>query len=124
MFLDFLTLAHFLQSSMLTRTEMLGCAAASSEARAQDADRAALAGTGLEGLFDTSPTGSGKPPQQQACPARHLTGHLHDTRKCSTYLKGYKISNFRNLCFPVQALMVGQVLRLQIRLEVPLGLLA
>jgi hypothetical protein len=109
---------------MIARTEMLGCAAASSEARAQDADRAALAGTGLEGLFDTSPTGNGKPPQQQACPARHLTGHLHDTRKCSTNLKEYRTSSFRNLWFPVQALMVGQAPQLQIRLEVPLGLLA
>ena len=60
----FLTLARFLQSSMSARTGMLGCAAAPLEARAQDADRAALAGTGLEGLFDPSPTGDGKPPHQ------------------------------------------------------------
>ena len=38
------------------------CAAGPAEARAQDADRAALAGTGLEGLFDPAPSG-------RACPS-------------------------------------------------------
>ena len=40
--------------------DALACGAAtrdSFKAKAQDADRAALAGTGLEGLFDPAPTG-------------------------------------------------------------------
>lgn len=37
------------------------CAAAPPETKAQDADRAALAGTGLEGLFDPAPAGDASP---------------------------------------------------------------
>jgi hypothetical protein len=51
-----------LQCLMSAHCEKLRCAAAPLEARAHDADRAALAGTGLEGLFDPAPTGDCKPP--------------------------------------------------------------
>ena len=59
--------------SIVYSSDMWECTAAPPETKAQDADRAALAGTGLEGLFDPAPAGVASPaPLAGALVMRHF----------------------------------------------------